>query len=74
MSKPRKTFSGDFVIEILIKKFDFKVVSQKGSHVKLMGEGHVTIVPLHEELARGTMGSVLKMAGIEKKRFLSECE
>ena len=71
MSRRRKTFSGVFVISILVKHFNFSVVSQKGSHVKLRHTGgRVTIVPLHKELAPGTLSSVLNLAGLNRKRFL----
>lgn len=71
MSKRRKIFSGAFVISVLAKHFDFAVVSQKGSHVKLKSPGgRVTIVPLHKELAPGTLASILDLAGINRKRFL----
>ena len=74
MPKRRKIFSGVFVISVLIKYFDFEVVSQKGSHVKLRCGSRVTIVPLHKELAPGTLGGVLRLAGIEKEEFLRAME
>jgi len=70
MSKGRKVFSGVFVISILVKSFGFDVISQRGSHVKLRGKNRVTIVPLHKELAPGTLKSVLALAGIDKSQFL----
>ena len=71
MSKRRKIFSGVFVVSILVKHFDFSVVSQKGSHVKLKHEdGRVTIVPLHKELARGTFASILHLAHVSREDFL----
>lgn len=74
MSKRRKVFSGVFVISILVKRFGFSVVSQKGSHVKLRRATRVTIVPLHKELARGTLRSALALAGVEESRFLKALE
>ena len=72
MSKRRRVFSGAFVIAILVKHFDFAVSSQKGSHVKLRHrDGRVTIVPLHKELAPGTLGSILDLAGISRRDFLA---
>ena len=73
MSKLKTVFSGVFVISILVKHFGFAVVSQKGSHVKLRGGLRgikTTIVPLHKELAPGTLGNVLMLAGIDKPEFL----
>ena len=71
MSKRRRVFSGVIVISVLVKYFDFAVVSQKGSHVKLKhAHGKITIVPLHKELAPGILVSVLHLAGITREQFL----
>lgn len=68
-----KTWSGKEVVRILVRKFGFVVVSQKGSHVKLKkrtSEGmRTTVVPLHSELAIGTLRSALALAGIEFDAF-----
>lgn len=48
-----------------LKTIGFQQVSQKGSHVKLRNrEGRTVIVPLHGELARGTLASIARQAGI----------
>lgn len=68
-----KIFSGKQVIKILCKEFGFAFASQKGSHVKLkkivVGREIVTIVPLHKELARGTLSGVLELAQVDEKEF-----
>jgi predicted RNA binding protein YcfA (HicA-like mRNA interferase family) len=69
-----KTFSGKEVVSILIKKFGFSLVSQKGSHVKLRKKANgktitTTIVPLHKELARGTFLGVLELADVSEDDF-----
>ena len=68
-----KTASGRKIIKILVNYFGFEVVRQKGSHVKLrkrIPAGHVTtIVPLHSELAHGTLRGVLELARIEWDNF-----
>jgi predicted RNA binding protein YcfA (HicA-like mRNA interferase family) len=68
-----KMLSGKQVIKILEKEFGFLFVSQKGSHAKfekiVSGRKIVTIVPLHRELARGTLHSVLDLAEIDEKEF-----
>jgi predicted RNA binding protein YcfA (HicA-like mRNA interferase family) len=70
-----KLISGRKVIKILCRDFGFYFVSQKGSHVKLRKRiNHkeiTTIVPLHKELAPGTLKGVLKLAQIEEKDFWS---
>jgi predicted RNA binding protein YcfA (HicA-like mRNA interferase family) len=69
-----KTFSGKQIVKVLEKYFDFKVVSQKESHVKVVKEIKnkviTTIVPLHKEIAEGTLHGILKLTEIEKKDFL----
>lgn len=68
-----KPLSGKEVIKLLCREFGFYFYSQKGSHVKLkkdIGSRElVTIVPLHKELASGTMKSILKLAEIEVADF-----
>lgn len=67
-------FSGKEVIKILEKCFGFIFVSQKGSHVKMRKiiENKVitVIVPVHQELAEGTLRNILKQAQIDKDDFL----
>lgn len=69
-----KIFSGKQVIKILCKEFGFYFVSQKGSHVKLKkivaGREIVTIVPLHKELARGTLNGALELAQVDEVEFM----
>ena len=64
-----------------LQRLGFQVVRQKGSHVVLRrpssnpesGEASVTcVVPLHRrDLAVGTLGSVLRQAGIDVETFLN---
>jgi len=71
-----KTLSGKRVIKILCRSFGFSFISQKGSHVKLakvVGNDTITtIVPVHKELARGTLKGVLELAKVEEERFWDE--
>ena len=71
-----KNFSGKQVIKVLSQKFGFYFVSQEGSHVKLVkvlaGRKITTIVPLHKELALGTLRGVLDLAGVSLKDFLGK--
>jgi predicted RNA binding protein YcfA (HicA-like mRNA interferase family) len=51
-------------------KVGFEQTSQRGSHVKLRHmNGRVVIVPLHKELAQGTLRSVLRQAGLSPEEF-----
>ena len=64
-----------------LQRLGFQVVRQKGSHVVLRrpssnpesGEASVTcVVPLHRrDLAVGTLGSVLRQAGIDVETVLN---
>ena len=68
-----KTFSGKEIVRILTRAFGFSFVSQRGSHVKLRrvsgGKTLTTIVPLHRELARGTLLGILELAGVNEEEF-----
>lgn len=68
-----KTASGKEVVKILTKYFGFVFVSQRGSHAKLKKHGLngkiITIVPMHRELAYGTLRGVLELAKIDYKTF-----
>ena len=68
-----KTLPAKKVIKILCREFGFYFVSQKGSHIKLRrrikGQEITTIVPLHKELAPGTLKGVLELAQIDEKEF-----
>jgi predicted RNA binding protein YcfA (HicA-like mRNA interferase family) len=49
----------------------FARVSQKGSHVKLRdAAGRTVIVPMHRELAEGTLRSIIRQAGLTVQEFL----
>ncbi|QDA30790.1 addiction module toxin, HicA family [Thermococcus indicus] len=77
MSKlPR--LSGEEVIKVLTKKFDFEVSRQRGSHVVLVkymdGRKIGTVVPLHKELKAGTLMGVLRLAQISKEDFIKALE
>lgn len=58
--------SGNKLIAIL-KKAGFQVVRQKGSHVSLQKDNYKTVVPLHNELAKGTLHGILKQCGLTRE-------
>ncbi|MBI2449541.1 type II toxin-antitoxin system HicA family toxin [Candidatus Pacearchaeota archaeon] len=65
--------SGREVIKILSKQ-DFKAIRQKGSHVFMLketseGKKH-TVVPLHNEIDKGTLLEIIRQAGLTKEEFL----
>lgn len=45
----------------------FQIVRQKGSHISLQKGPYQTVVPLHDELARGTLLGILKQCGLSKE-------
>lgn len=60
--------SGEELIKAL-EKTGFKKVRQKGSHVSLKKGEYKTIVPMHDELARGTLLGILKQSGLSREDF-----
>jgi predicted RNA binding protein YcfA (HicA-like mRNA interferase family) len=54
--------SGKELIKAL-EKDGFHRVRQKGSHVSLQKGEYKTVVPLHDELAKGTLLGILKQCG-----------
>jgi len=68
--------SGKEVIKVLCREFGFYFVSQKGSHVKLRkklkGREITTVIPLHKELAPGTLKGVLDLAEVDIEEFLKK--
>jgi len=70
----KRIISGKKVIKILCREFGFYFVSQKGSHVKLRKKVKdrdiITVIPLHRELALGTLKGVLELAEINEEEFL----
>ena len=49
-------------VVVALAKVGYEQVSQRGSHVKLRKEGRTVNVPLHRELAPGTLRSILRPA------------
>ena len=69
MSPSLPIVSGREVVRALAK-VGFVEVSQRGSHLKLRNEKNRTvIVPLHRELARGTLRSILRQADLTVDAF-----
>lgn len=57
-----------------LKKLGFEELRQKGSHVILKKETHEgslgCVVPMHKEIAKGTLNSILKQAKIEPEELI----
>jgi predicted RNA binding protein YcfA (HicA-like mRNA interferase family) len=65
--------SGEVAIRTL-EKLGFKRIRQRGSHVilkKQISEGEIgCVVPLHKELAMGTLRGILKQARLSVDEFM----
>lgn len=68
-----KTYSGREIIRVLTRYFGCVMVGQKGSHVKLRrvdgSRTLTTVVPLHREVARGTLRGALELVEITETTF-----
>jgi predicted RNA binding protein YcfA (HicA-like mRNA interferase family) len=74
MPRKYKILSGADVVKIF-KDSGFEVVSQKGSHIKLckinsVGERQILVIPLHKELAIGT----IKAMYMQSLQYIPETE
>ncbi len=74
MASQLANFSANKVIKMLEQHFNFVLVSQRGSHIKLRkiieSKKITVIVPNHSELAVGTLRNILRQAEIELNDFL----
>lgn len=65
--------SGERVVRAL-KRAGFVELRQKGSHVSLEKRTSdrifKTVVPMHSELAKGTLSDILKQSGLSLEEFL----
>ncbi|MCK5734527.1 MAG: type II toxin-antitoxin system HicA family toxin [Candidatus Latescibacteria bacterium] len=68
-----RSVSGQEAIRAL-ERLGFEKVRQRGSHVVLKKQtpkGALgCVVPLHRELARGTLRGILKQAGVSSDEFM----
>ncbi len=54
----------------LLRKAGFEIVRQKGSHVSLQKGNFKTVVPLHDEVASGTLLAILKQCGLSREDLI----
>ena len=59
-----------------LERLGFAQIRQRGSHIvlKCVGPDKVTgcVVPLHSELAIGTLRGILKQAGVRAEEFIAQ--
>ncbi len=53
-----------------LRDLGFEYKSTRGSHVKYVKANHIVIIPLHHEVAKGTLRSILEQAGLSLEDFL----
>ena len=61
--------SGRELIKIL-ERIGFEQKRQKGSHVILVKDNKVTVVPLHKEVDRGTLIEIIRQCGMKRNEFI----
>jgi predicted RNA binding protein YcfA (HicA-like mRNA interferase family) len=61
--------SGEETIRAL-EKLGFEKIRQRGSHVILRKGNIGCVVPMHSELAEGTLRSILKLAQVPVQEFI----
>ncbi len=69
--------SGAKVVKLLSKE-GFSVLGQEGSHVIMSKQVETRklkpVIPMHRELAVGTLLSIMRQAGMTREEFLQLCE
>jgi predicted RNA binding protein YcfA (HicA-like mRNA interferase family) len=62
--------SGSKAIKVF-EKLGFSVVRQRGSHVVLRKADKGCVIPVHKELAVGTLRSAIRQAGLTPDEFVN---
>lgn len=62
--------SGAEAVRVL-EQLGFAVVRQRGSHIVMRRGAAGCVVPNHRELKLGTLGGVLRQAGVSVEEFIS---
>ncbi len=65
--------SGERAISVL-ERLGFHRARQRGSHVVLRRKESGCVIPLHKELAVGTLRSALRQAGVAPEEFIEALE
>jgi len=61
--RPEKVIKG-------LENNGFRFVKQRGSHRKYKKNGRTVIVPMHYELTKGTLNSILEQAGLTFEQLI----
>ena len=65
--------SGKELIKAL-EKAGFRRVRKRGSHISLEKGPYRNVVPLHDELAKGTLHGIMKQCGLTRENLLELLE
>lgn len=69
------TYSSDYIVKVLLQN-GFRLVRQRGSHLKLRKGGartRIVIVPMgRKDMRRGTFRSILQQSGLTEEDFRSK--
>lgn len=65
---PLPILSGPELIRVL-RAYGWATVRQSGSHVQLRNGGMMVTVPLHAEIKRGTLKSILRSTGLSVEQI-----
>jgi len=58
----------------VFQRLGFHVARQRGSHVVLRRGDYGCVIPLHKELAMGTLRGAIRQAGVTVEEFVSALE
>ena len=72
---PLPILSGREIVRLL-EKIGWEVARQRGSHIIMVKEGQIATlsIPDHKEVARGTLRSLIRSAGLTVSDFLELLE
>ncbi|MCC5608797.1 type II toxin-antitoxin system HicA family toxin [Nostoc sp. CHAB 5834] len=72
MASTLPVLNGREVVRVF-ESFGWEVARQSGSHIILVKEGELAIlsVPEHREVAKGTLRSLIRTAGLTVNEFVS---
>jgi predicted RNA binding protein YcfA (HicA-like mRNA interferase family) len=67
---PLSILSGKEVVRVF-EKFGWEIARQRGSHIVMIKEGHIATlsIPNHKEVAKGTLRSLIRSAGLTIAEF-----
>ena len=67
--------SGREVVRVF-ESLGWRVARQSGSHIIMVKDGHIATlsVPNHREVAKGTLRSLIRLAGLTAAEFLAQCK